>query len=192
MVKDLDRFSDSEIPKIFRLKLQNNQISALPKFEWKTLNFMSLESNKISDLSEFALSNLPSLDKLHLRNNKITEWPANIYLDKLTKLGLSENLLTNFKSINSDTVPELKELLLKKNKIEELHELKLPSLTLLNLDNNPVVESEKMVREGLKINQEARVNKNLKLTLNKKISGRESHKEDEEVLKLKERISALE
>ena len=90
--------------------------------------------------------------------------------------------MVEFVNINKDTTPQLKELNLKKNKIEELHQINLPKMLVLNLDGNPIIENDMKAKEIISLN-ESKVNKNLKLTLNKRSSERE--KEELDVLKLK-------
>ena len=123
-----------------------------------------------------------------MRGNKLKTWPEDLYLDKLSKLNLAENQLTEFININKNSVPELKELNLKKNRIEEFHQVNLPKMILLNLDGNPLIELDIKAKELLSMS-ESKVNKNLKLTLNKKSSERENA--ELEVLKLKEKFSAV-
>ena len=45
-------------------------------------------------------------------------------------------------TINKLTTPELKELNLRKNKIEELHQINLPKMISLNLEGNPIIEND--------------------------------------------------
>ena len=75
-------------------------------------------------------------------------------------------------TINKLTTPELKELNLRKNKIEELHQINLPKMISLNLEGNPIIENDKKM-EKIKSLNESKVNKHLKLVMgNKKSSER--------------------
>ena len=61
-------------------------------------------------------------------------------------------------------------------------------MLFLNLDGNPLIELDIKSKELLSMS-ESKVNKNLKLTLNKKSSERENV--ELEVLKLKQKFSAV-
>lgn len=89
------------------LSFQNNKICELPKFKFNTLLSLNLNNNEIEKLEndDFERSELPSLEKLFLGSNAIKAWPEDICLEKLLKLNLSDNQLTNFVNINRDTVP---------------------------------------------------------------------------------------
>lgn len=118
LIVNIEDFGFSELPKIQKLNFHNNQITELPRLTFNTLTVLNLDQNNISTLDEeFERSDLPSLERLFLRGNKLKSWPEDLYLDKLSKLNLAENQLTDFVNINKATLPELKELNLKKNRI---------------------------------------------------------------------------
>ena len=59
-------------------------------------------------------------------------------------------------------------------------------MVILNLDGNPIVDNE-IKGKGINFN-ESKINKNLKLTLNKKSSDKDNQELD--ILKLKEKCSS--
>ncbi len=101
------------------LNLGSNQISDISFLkELKGLTNLYLSNNQISDFS--ALKELKGLTNLHLRTNQISDISFLKELKNLTLLNLSKNKIKHFSLIFLNSLPNLKELYLEGNPIQNI------------------------------------------------------------------------
>jgi hypothetical protein len=152
---------------LLELKLSNNKINSISREIGflDGLSYLDLSHNNISELPE-EFSNLAALQSLYLNNNQLTtqgcifgglfslktvdlsnnqltQIPDLTFLPSLCKLYLNNNRLTEI-SEGIFMVPKLRELSLRGNKLRTLPKdfNKLCSLTLLDLEDNPLPDIE--------------------------------------------------
>ncbi|XP_045772994.1 flocculation protein FLO11 [Maniola jurtina] len=105
-------------PKTTTLKLQNNQLTVIPKgiSELKHLKNLNANDNLISELESGSVSELPELVSLKLANNRFLEYPKDLEnaLDTLEELDLAGNefkttpdIFLNLKALRTVTLPEI-------------------------------------------------------------------------------------
>ncbi|XP_034831995.1 mucin-22-like [Maniola hyperantus] len=107
-------------PKTTSLKLQNNQLTVIPKgiSELKHLKNLNANDNLISELESGSVSELPELVSLKLANNRFQEYPKDLEnalsLDTLEELDLAGNdlkttpdIFLNLKALRTITLPEI-------------------------------------------------------------------------------------
>lgn len=115
--KDLPKSIDIKTTK---LKIQNNQLTEIPKdiSLLKNVNFLNASNNSIMDLASGSISEMPELTRLDLSNNRLIEYPKDLKnafgLTKLTDLVLGGNdmrtsldpeTLSKFTSLQKLTLP---------------------------------------------------------------------------------------
>ncbi|POM62155.1 LOW QUALITY PROTEIN: hypothetical protein PHPALM_28724 [Phytophthora palmivora] len=105
---------------------------------------LDLSRNKLAKLPEEGLTVFPRLEVLNLADNRIKAITGLIKTSKLRALSLSHNFIRSVRNI--EHLEHLEILQLSHNQIATVHALRLLSLnkmlTHLNLDGNPVVETD--------------------------------------------------
>lgn len=142
-VRGLNTYCLQNLPKLKTFTVQANDIEEIPWgiFTGMGLEFLNLETNRISEIDNFAFGDMPNLKTLVLTQNRIRfvnkMWFFNT--TSIEKLYLGHNLISIVWFNTFENFPHLKHLELQFNKIHEVRYQafnKLTHLDFLDLTNN--------------------------------------------------------
>ncbi|RLN75171.1 hypothetical protein BBJ28_00017930 [Nothophytophthora sp. Chile5] len=147
--------ADLPLRNLLALLLSDNNLVDLALFNECRFPFvvvLDLSHNKLSKLPDDALAPFPRLEVLDLAHNRLKTISGVVKTFKLRALNLSHNAIRTVKNV--EHLVQLEVLQLAANGVANTHALRLLSLnkmlTHLNLDGNPVVETdERQKRKNL-------------------------------------------
>jgi len=134
-----------EHPLLENLNLNSNQITQISNFSGKTLCNLTTLELRGNKLTTTAGINIPTLKNLYLAANQITTIEGLDGLEKLQKLHIRDNQISNLDGF-SENLKSLQYINMRGNSITDLKELKklttLPMLRAIVMTDNPCMEEE--------------------------------------------------
>lgn len=143
----------TDFPRLYLLRLNNNQLASVPDFNMPSLQQLHLSKNRLSSVPNF--SHLPELILLSVDRNQLTSAPDFQYMTALRHLYLYENQLGSVAdyshlnalysldlshnqliSVPAFSFPLMDSLFLNNNLLASVPAFNLPQLFYLNLSHN--------------------------------------------------------